>query len=236
MKRNSFISWIGLTDLRASRGELRDGIGPIANAASARKFDEIHLLSDHPSSDTKAFVKWLSQQTGIDAEIWPVSLSGPTRFSEIYEAAVSVLRSLESESVVRNRTFHVSPGTPAMAAVWVLLAKTSFPAELIESSAEEGVRTISLPFEIAVDYIPRRDIEGRAAIDEFSMLASALTAYTSTTLRSPLTANDFSSPRMKATTTKIKNTTNVRASSVSAVREGRRSRLRIPYSQGSSRC
>lgn len=160
MKRNALISWIGLTDLRASRGELRDGIGPIANAASARKFDEIHLLSDHPSSDTKAFVKWLLQQTGIDAEIWPVSLSGPTRFSEIYEAAVSVLRSLESESVVRNRTFHISPGTPAMAAVWVLLAKTSFPAELIESSAEEGVRTISLPFEIAVDYIPRRDIEG----------------------------------------------------------------------------
>ena len=46
-----------------------------------------------------------------------------------------------------------------MGAVWVLLAKTRFPAELIESSPEEGVRTISLPFEIAADYIPSRDIE-----------------------------------------------------------------------------
>jgi transcriptional regulator with PAS, ATPase and Fis domain len=46
-----------------------------------------------------------------------------------------------------------------MAAVWILLAKTRFPAELIESSPEEGVRTISLPFEIAADYLPARSIE-----------------------------------------------------------------------------
>lgn len=164
MKRNSLISWIGLTDLRAARGELGGAIGPIANAVSAREFDEIHLLSDHIASKARAFVKWLAEKCGIEAKIWPVSLTGPTRFNEIYEAAVSVLRSLESEKIVRNRTFHVSPGTPAMGAVWVLLAKTSFPAELIESSAEEGVRTLSIPFEIAVDYIPRRDIEGDGEI------------------------------------------------------------------------
>jgi transcriptional regulator with PAS, ATPase and Fis domain len=51
-------------------------------------------------------------------------------------------------------TFHLSPGTPAMAAVWILIAKTSFPAELIESSREHGVRTANVPFEIAADFIP----------------------------------------------------------------------------------
>ena len=41
-----------------------------------------------------------------------------------------------------------------MAAVWMLLAKTRFPAELIESSREHGVRTASVPFDISADFIP----------------------------------------------------------------------------------
>lgn len=164
MKTTSLVAWIGLTDLKASRGELRDGVGPIANAIGQRTFDEIHLLSDHKSADSKAFANWLKHETGKPARIWPFKLSGPTRFGEIYEAATNVLKSLAAEGIDRQLTFHVSPGTPAMAAVWVLLAKTKFPAELIESSPEEGVRTISLPFEIAADYLPTRDIESDDAI------------------------------------------------------------------------
>lgn len=159
MTAKTLIAWIGNTDLRASRGEFRDGAGPIANAVVKREFDEIHLLSDHKAADSKAFVKWLKVETGAPAKVWPVKLTGPTRFDEIYEGAIGVLQSLEKDDVERHRTFHVSPGTPAMGAVWVLLAKTAFPAELIESSKEEGVRTISIPFEIAADYIPTRDIE-----------------------------------------------------------------------------
>jgi len=41
-----------------------------------------------------------------------------------------------------------------MAAIWILLAKTRFPAELIESSREHGVRTAVVPFELAVDFLP----------------------------------------------------------------------------------
>jgi transcriptional regulator with PAS, ATPase and Fis domain len=41
-----------------------------------------------------------------------------------------------------------------MAAVWILLAKTRFPAELIESSKERGVRTASVPFDISADFLP----------------------------------------------------------------------------------
>jgi len=41
-----------------------------------------------------------------------------------------------------------------MAAVWIILAKTRFPAELIESSREQGVRTASVPFDISADFIP----------------------------------------------------------------------------------
>jgi transcriptional regulator with PAS, ATPase and Fis domain len=41
-----------------------------------------------------------------------------------------------------------------MAAVWILLGKTRFPAELIESSKEHGVRTASVPFDISADFLP----------------------------------------------------------------------------------
>ena len=51
-------------------------------------------------------------------------------------------------------SIHVSPGTPAMQAVWVLLAKTRYPAELIQSHEKTGVRTVSVPFDIAAEYVP----------------------------------------------------------------------------------
>lgn len=51
-------------------------------------------------------------------------------------------------------TFHVSPGTPAMAAVWVLLAKAKYGANLIESSREHGVRPVVVPFDLAVEFLP----------------------------------------------------------------------------------
>jgi len=112
MKRAALVAWIGLTDLRASRGELRDGVGPIAQAVQQRSFDEIHLLSDHKSSDSGGFVGWLKEKTGKTAKIWNVKLKGPTRFSDIYEAATSVLGALVETDAERQLTFHVSTGNP----------------------------------------------------------------------------------------------------------------------------
>lgn len=168
MKKKLLIAWIGMTDLRASAGELHDGVGPIANAVMQRKFDAIHLLSDQRNSVTKPFSAWLKKQAGVEPRVWPVKLTNPTHFSDIYESAVSLLKTLESDDHSCHRTFHVSPGTPAMAAVWVLLAKTKYPAELIESSKQEGVKTISLPFEIAADFLPSRDIESDDAIQRLT--------------------------------------------------------------------
>ena len=41
-----------------------------------------------------------------------------------------------------------------MAAVWLLLAKARFSAELIESSRDHGVRVVEAPFDIAADFLP----------------------------------------------------------------------------------
>jgi len=44
-----------------------------------------------------------------------------------------------------------------MASIWLLLAKTKFPARLIESSREAGVREVEVPFELSVEFSPGSD-------------------------------------------------------------------------------
>jgi DNA-binding NtrC family response regulator len=153
--RKLLIAWIGRTDLRAPTETEAVGLGPIAQALDAREFDELWLLADYPKPEVDAYVKWLKGRSATRIEVLPEKLSGPTQFGEIYEAAIrSVDKALCGSTRETQLTFHLSPGTPAMAAVWILLGKTRFPAELIESSREHGVRTASVPFDLSVDFIP----------------------------------------------------------------------------------
>ena len=149
------ICWIGLTDLRAAKYPEQMGLGPIAHAVEARDFDEIALLSDQPKEATDEYIEWLNSRNSTRIQLHYERLSGPTNFGEIYEAAVRVLTAtLNRHKEEIELTFHLSPGSPPMAAVWIILAKTRFPAELIESSKEHGVRTASVPFDISADFIP----------------------------------------------------------------------------------
>lgn len=149
------VCWIGNTDLKASAGERGVGFGPIAQGAQAGQYDLIILLSDHARDVAAAYKKWLMTHTTSTIEVRPHKLPGPTDFGEIYKAATEelvILRKTYGEGT--EFTFHLSPGTPAMAAVWILLSKTRFPAELIESSKEHGVRVAQVPFDISAEFIP----------------------------------------------------------------------------------
>ena len=153
--RNVLVTWIGKTDLRAQAESKVVGVGPIAQAVASRTFEEIVLLSDYSEDEVQSFVGWLGKQTPAKIQTILTKLSGPTNFGEIYQAARGACLKAQSEqSTTTALTFHLSPGTPAMAAVWIILAKTKFPAELIESSREAGVQTASIPFDISADFIP----------------------------------------------------------------------------------
>lgn len=156
MKPKMLMSWIGYTDLRAARGEKEAGLGPIAQALRSREFDSICLLSNYGKREESLYAKWISETTRSPVKIFHYPLSSPTRFDEIYESAVSAIEKVKKQAKHRSAlfTYHLSPGTPAMAAIWLLLANTTHPAELIESSKEHGIKTVSFPFELAADYIP----------------------------------------------------------------------------------
>jgi len=153
--KNILVSWIGRTDLNAAQCVQDIGHGPIAQAILALPFDHTVLLSDYPPEEAKAFLTWLTSLKPLPASTVHVTLTSPTNFSEIYEAAVAALKSVyAAHGQDISLTFHLSPGTPAMAAVWMLLAKTVYPATLIQSSKEQGVVVADIPFDISAEFIP----------------------------------------------------------------------------------
>lgn len=154
-RRRVLMAWVGSTDLRAPTEQVTVGLGPVAQALDARAFDEVVLLSNFPKAPVDAYVRWVSGRASCRVTVERRELSGPTEFGEIYTAAVDVVQKvLRRNGAAVDLTFHLSPGTPAMAAVWIILAKTRFPAELIESSREHGVRRASVPFDISADFLP----------------------------------------------------------------------------------
>jgi len=153
--RNILVCWIGHTDLKAVNKAEKIGLGPLAQAAVARSFDEIALLSDYPKAQVSKYLAWLKDHSPAKVTAYYEKLSGPTQFGEIHEAAVRTISDvLKRCGAEVQLTFHLSPGTPAMAAVWIILAKTRFPGELIESSLQHGVQTASVPFDISAEFIP----------------------------------------------------------------------------------
>jgi DNA-binding NtrC family response regulator len=149
------LAWLGNTDVAASAGDEKAGVGPIAQAVLSRKFDQLVLLSNHPKASSGAYEKWIRSVKEILIKTYYENLSRPNNYEEIYRAAVRVIDDLAGSSKGKiELTFHLSPGTPAMTAIWIILAKTQFPAKLIETSVQDGIRDTKIPFEIAAEFIP----------------------------------------------------------------------------------
>lgn len=148
------ITWLGNTDLRTSETPDANEAGPILGAAKNIDFKEIHLISDHAASRSSAFASFLEEQSSGIVVLHSAELSSPTNHEEIYGVACRVLQTVRESWPSEELVFHLSPGTPAMAAIWLLLAKTQFPARLIESSKEQGVKEVDVPFELSAEFVP----------------------------------------------------------------------------------
>lgn len=128
-------------------------MGPIGQAVEFEPYTAVHLLSDWGEERTMAYVTWLTARAQKVTPI-PAALPSPTAFGPIYEAASAAVTAAFNGAPDASLTFHLSPGTPAMAAVWVILGKTRFPARLIQSSRQKGVEVASLPFDISGTFLP----------------------------------------------------------------------------------
>ncbi|HIJ80794.1 MAG TPA: sigma-54-dependent Fis family transcriptional regulator [Desulfuromonadales bacterium] len=173
------ISWIGRTDLRAVTEVGIVGLGPIAQAVRDISFDRVVLLNNFPEVAVKPYLRWLNGIKSVVVSTNKAALTSPTNFAEIYEASVAaVQKCLIDYGSDSELTFHLSPGTPAMAAVWILIAAGRHPANLIESSREQGVNVVTIPFEIAAEYLPRlSEKHDQSMLERFAALPPNAPAF-----------------------------------------------------------
>lgn len=143
------ISWIGGNDLKAMEG---GEPGPILSTLRAVHFDSVELLCSYPAERARAYIDWLRGHVEVPVQVHHEPLSSPVHFGEIYQAATKHLKQLVPSGA--QLSILLSPGTPAMQAVWILLGKTRYPANFYQSSLEQGVQRIEVPFEIAAEYVP----------------------------------------------------------------------------------
>ena len=154
-------AWVGDTDLRAAgarpgRGD--EGLGPVAQVLESRPFDRAELLFNDRYSveEMETYLRWIRQRSGGAIRAERVHLDNVTRHAEIHEVVVERVDRVRRElgSSEHHLAFHLSPGTPAMHAVWLLLAKSRYPAELVQASRELGVETVDVPFDIDAVFLP----------------------------------------------------------------------------------
>ncbi len=127
-----------------------EGTGPVKTLTDQVEFDEVHLLSDKEPELAKQFAAWI----GSKARVHTVRLPSPVDYSAIFEAADGVLGTVTSQVPGDcSVSIHLSPGTPAMTAVWVLLGKSRYPATFYQTFRGRVIPT-TIPFDLLVDYLP----------------------------------------------------------------------------------
>lgn len=149
------LSWIGKADLDAASGISSRGNGPIYQAVTSEKYDSIWLLTDYGVQKADDYVKWISEFVTTPPVVEHIKLTNPTHYGQIFEGARDIVKKCrDMHGSDSSLTYHVSPGTPAMQAIWIVLAKTFYPATIIQSSEQSGVTEVNFPFDIAADYLP----------------------------------------------------------------------------------
>ncbi len=126
-----------------------EGDGPVKGLVSGVDFHQIHLISSDPPEVGQWFTKWLGQKTTLH----PVKLEKVTDHGEILRAVQPILGELKLKPN-DELCFHLSPGTPSMASIWVLLAKSKYPATLYQTT-QDDISIAEIPFDVTVELVPQ---------------------------------------------------------------------------------
>jgi DNA-binding NtrC family response regulator len=161
------VSWIGGHDLDCFAATLTQpkreklftkpytdkevrGQGAVKTFVEKVRPDEIHLISNYDEAQSKAFAKWI----GADVTLRMAQLSRPTDYRAVFAVADAFLGEVTSRDNDQELLIHLSSGTPAMAAVWVLLGKSRYPATFYQTFKGDATEE-TIPFDLQLDYLPQ---------------------------------------------------------------------------------
>ena len=129
----------------SARYQRQEEPGPIKTLLEHEVFDEVHLLSNQEAGLARRLAKWL----GCKATVHQVEIANPTDYLSIFKAADGVLARVldrpDRQGV--ELCLHLSPGTPAMTAIWVLLGKSRYPATFYQTHTGRAWKT-DIPFDV----------------------------------------------------------------------------------------
>ena len=160
------ISWIGHTDVLSAaatesqeeqsrvltalkierRLPLKAQDGPVKTLLDKEGFDEVHLLCDYSKSLRQMYSDWLGHAVTIHA----VSLADPSDYGQILEAVEGVLEKVGRKSGA-DFSFLLTPGTPSMAATWILVGKSRYDATFWQTH-EGKVAKSDVPFDVVAGF------------------------------------------------------------------------------------
>jgi DNA-binding NtrC family response regulator len=116
-----------------------------------QEFAEVHLLSNYPKVVNRLYSRWLGQP----ATVHEVTLKSPTDYDAVFRATDEVLRGLWGR-FRKNRLetcILLSPGTPTMATILILLGKSRYPSAFYQTFKGQLHRT-EIPFDLIDDFVP----------------------------------------------------------------------------------
>jgi len=167
MRKRALICWVGNADLEAA--EKNDGsFGPIFSTLQERPHDQVHLLYNYDDSRVKTYSNWLKNQLAIEVVLYKAKIRNPIHFGDIYQESTKLLDNLNAELSIKDMTLLITPGTPAMQAVWILINKTTYAIQMLQSSKEQGIQEADIPFDISAEFVPRLLAESEATIRRLS--------------------------------------------------------------------
>lgn len=144
------IAWIGGADIDLS---LKNEHGPISATIQSGQYSHAYLLYNYPQDKTAPYIDWLKQQHSVSIVTQYEPLPNPQDLGDIYQAADQLLKSVINQHKKAKIYLQITPGTPAMQAVWILLGKTKYPdVTFLQSSEEKGVYETQIPFEISAEF------------------------------------------------------------------------------------
>jgi DNA-binding NtrC family response regulator len=166
------VAWIGGTDHDAAEGRLKADVGPIAAALQAQeRYDKVYLLTNYSHDRSVAYCDWLADKTSFPSDaidLFDIELPSPVDYDAIY---AEVSKNLAAARLPRDDvqlTFHLSPGTPAMTVIWIVLARTRFPARLIQTTRERGVQEVEFFTDVADAFLPEYLQRGGERIEKLA--------------------------------------------------------------------
>lgn len=120
------------------------------SAIEKLEFNSILLLCNYSKAESTKYLRWIKPKTDTKVTLHQATLPDQTNFIDIHREVTRVVDDVPTRTGPENTTltFHLSAGTPAMRAVFVLLSKTGYPANLIQTSQEKGLGYVSLVFDL----------------------------------------------------------------------------------------